>query len=53
MTGFNKVNQGREGSEGELGTGERVGEGKNLAMKAEGGCLEGGAACVHSVFKPL
>lgn len=46
----------REGGlqrERELGTGERVGEGKTLAMKAEGGCLEGGAACVPSVFKPL
>lgn len=44
----------REGGlQRELGTGEPVGEGKNLAMKAEGGCLEGGATCVPSVFKPL
>lgn len=54
MTGFIKVNQGREGSrERELCTGEWVGEGKNLALKAEGGCLVGGAASIHSVFTLL
>lgn len=57
MTGFIKVNQGREGSrERELCTGEWVGEGKNLALKAEGGCLVGGVAsiqCLHAFIVVL